>query len=106
VPPNKNNVSPPRMVSSPSAPNERALKQGLDFPVKKPKSGESSKPAGSSKGSSNGDNMLQIGKMRYVSVRDFKGKMKPGDKDTFLSLAQWNQLKDQISETDDAIKRV
>uniref|UniRef100_A0AAQ5WZZ8 SUB1 homolog n=1 Tax=Amphiprion ocellaris TaxID=80972 RepID=A0AAQ5WZZ8_AMPOC len=73
----------------------------------KPKSGESSKPVGSSKGSSNGDNMLQIGKMRYVSVRDFKGKvLTQGDKDIFLSLAQWNQLKDQISETDDAIKRV
>uniref|UniRef100_A0A3Q2PTL4 Activated RNA polymerase II transcriptional coactivator p15 n=1 Tax=Fundulus heteroclitus TaxID=8078 RepID=A0A3Q2PTL4_FUNHE len=45
-------------------------------PAKKPKSGESSKPGGSSKGSGNGDdNMFQIGKMRYVSVRDFKGKV-------------------------------
>uniref|UniRef100_A0A4W6G4A9 Activated RNA polymerase II transcriptional coactivator p15 n=1 Tax=Lates calcarifer TaxID=8187 RepID=A0A4W6G4A9_LATCA len=91
-------------------------------PVKKPKSGESSKPGGSSKGSSNSDdNMFQIGKMRYVSVRDFKGKvlidireywmnadgeMKPGKKGISLNPEQWNQLKDQISEIDDAIKRI
>nr|XP_057926505.1 SUB1 regulator of transcription b isoform X2 [Doryrhamphus excisus] len=44
--------------------------------VKKPKSGESSKPGGSSKSGSNAeDNMFQIGRMRYVSVRDFKGKV-------------------------------
>uniref|UniRef100_A0A3Q1CU53 Activated RNA polymerase II transcriptional coactivator p15 n=1 Tax=Amphiprion ocellaris TaxID=80972 RepID=A0A3Q1CU53_AMPOC len=68
-------------------------------PVKKPKSGESSKPGGSSKGSSNGDSMFQTGKMRYVCIRDFKGKvlmdireywmnqdgeMKPGKKGTSL----------------------
>ncbi|XP_047448996.1 activated RNA polymerase II transcriptional coactivator p15-like [Mugil cephalus] len=91
-------------------------------PAKKPKSGESSKPGGSSKGSSSGDdNMFQIGKMRYVSVRDFKGKvlidireywmnqdgeMKPGKKGISLNPEQWNQLKDQISEIDDAIKRI
>ncbi|KAF3851622.1 hypothetical protein F7725_013394 [Dissostichus mawsoni] len=81
----------------------------------------SSKPGGSSKGCSDaGDNMFQIGKMRYVSVRDFKGKvlidvreywtnsdgeMKPGKKGISLNPEQWNQLKDQISEIDDAIKR-
>ncbi|XP_028989189.1 SUB1 regulator of transcription b [Betta splendens] len=93
-------------------------------PAKKPKSGESSKPGDSSKGggsSSSDDNMFQIGKMRYVSVRDFKGKvlidireywmnqdgeMKPGKKGISLNPEQWNQLKDQISEIDDAIKRI
>lgn len=87
-------------------------------PAKKPKSGESSKPSGSSKESGD-DNMFQIGKMRYVSVRDFKGKvlidireywmndgeMRPGKKGIALNPEQWNQLKDQISEIDDAIKR-
>ncbi|XP_075903131.1 SUB1 regulator of transcription b [Nelusetta ayraudi] len=88
----------------------------------KPKGGETSKPSGSSKSTSNeGDNMFQIGKMRYVSVRDFKGKvlidireywmnqdgdMKPGKKGISLNPEQWNQLKDQISEIDDAIKRI
>uniref|UniRef100_A0A3P8RNT5 Activated RNA polymerase II transcriptional coactivator p15 n=1 Tax=Amphiprion percula TaxID=161767 RepID=A0A3P8RNT5_AMPPE len=72
--------------------------------------------------SSNGDDgMFQIGKMRYVSVRDFKGKvltdirqywmnqdgeMKLWKKGISPSPEQWNQLKDQISEIDDAIKRV
>ncbi|CAB1415267.1 unnamed protein product [Pleuronectes platessa] len=90
-------------------------------PAMKPKSGESSKPGGSSKASNSDDNMFQIGKMRYVSVRDFKGKvlidireywmnqdgeMKPGKKGISLNPEQWNQLKDQISEIDDAIKRI
>uniref|UniRef100_A0A8C5EUV2 Activated RNA polymerase II transcriptional coactivator p15 n=1 Tax=Gouania willdenowi TaxID=441366 RepID=A0A8C5EUV2_GOUWI len=87
-------------------------------PAKKPKSGESSKPGGSSKGGNDEDeNKFQIGKMRYVSVRNFKGKvlidireywmspdgeMKPGKKGISLNPEQWNQLKDQISEIDDA----
>ncbi|XP_034451784.1 SUB1 regulator of transcription b [Hippoglossus hippoglossus] len=90
-------------------------------PAMKPKSGESSKPGGSSKASNGDDNMFQIGKMRYVSVRDFKGKvlidvreywmnqdgeMKPGKKGISLNPEQWNQLKDQISDIDDAIKRI
>ncbi|XP_076021302.1 activated RNA polymerase II transcriptional coactivator p15-like [Genypterus blacodes] len=89
-------------------------------PAKKVKSGESSKPGSSSKGNSDNDNMFQIGKMRYVSVRDFKGKvlidireywmnqdgeMKPGKKGISLNPEQWNQLKEQISDIDDAIKR-
>ncbi|XP_067458135.1 activated RNA polymerase II transcriptional coactivator p15-like isoform X1 [Thunnus thynnus] len=101
---------------------KRKKSSAPEKPAKKPKSGESSKPGGSSKGSSNSDdNMFQIGKMRYVSVRDFKGKvlidireywmnqdgeMKPGKKGISLNPEQWNQLKDQISEIDDAIKRI
>lgn len=91
-------------------------------PAKKPKTGESSKPGASSKSSSNSDdNMFQIGKMRYVSVRDFKGKvlidireywmnqdgeMKPGKKGISLNPEQWNQLKEQMSDIDDAIRRI
>uniref|UniRef100_A0A8I3W6J2 Activated RNA polymerase II transcriptional coactivator p15 n=1 Tax=Callithrix jacchus TaxID=9483 RepID=A0A8I3W6J2_CALJA len=46
-------------------------------PVKKQKTGETSRALSSSKQSSSSrdDNMFQIGKMRYVSVRDFKGKV-------------------------------
>ncbi|XP_016112878.1 activated RNA polymerase II transcriptional coactivator p15-like [Sinocyclocheilus grahami] len=48
-------------------------------PSKKQKSGETSKVSSASKSSSSSssknDNMFQIGKMRYVSVRDFKGKV-------------------------------
>ncbi|KAJ8261282.1 hypothetical protein COCON_G00170050 [Conger conger] len=90
-------------------------------PSKKQKSGESSRAGGSSKGSNKDDNMFQIGKMRYVSVRDFKGKvlidireywmdqegeMKPGRKGISLNPEQWSQLKQQISEIDDAVKRI
>ncbi|KAG7477071.1 hypothetical protein MATL_G00089300 [Megalops atlanticus] len=90
-------------------------------PAKKQKSGESSRAGGSSKGGNKDDNMFQIGKMRYVSVRDFKGKvlidireywmdqegeMKPGKKGISLNPEQWNQLKQQISEIDDAVKRI
>ncbi|KAL4660806.1 activated RNA polymerase II transcriptional coactivator p15-like [Arapaima gigas] len=92
-------------------------------PAKKQKSGESSSRAGGSSrgGASKDDNMFQIGKMRYVSVRDFKGKvlidireywmdqegeMKPGRKGISLNPEQWNQLKDQISEIDAAVKRI
>nr|XP_033789232.1 activated RNA polymerase II transcriptional coactivator p15 [Geotrypetes seraphini]XP_033789238.1 activated RNA polymerase II transcriptional coactivator p15 [Geotrypetes seraphini] len=92
-------------------------------PTKKQKTGESSKSSASSKQSSSSrdDNMFQIGKMRYVSVRDFKGKvlidireywidaegdMKPGRKGIALNPEQWNQLKEQISDIDDAIRKL
>ncbi|XP_038599790.1 activated RNA polymerase II transcriptional coactivator p15 [Tachyglossus aculeatus] len=91
-------------------------------PVKKQKTGESSKGAASSKqSSSRDDNMFQIGKMRYVSVRDFKGKvlidireywmdqegeMKPGRKGISLNPEQWSQLKEQISDIDDAVRKL
>ena len=65
--------------------------------------------------------LLQIGKMRYVSVRDFKGKvlidireywmdpegeMKPGRKGISLNPEQWSQLKEQISDIDDAVRKL
>ncbi|TNN29379.1 Activated RNA polymerase II transcriptional coactivator p15 [Liparis tanakae] len=90
-------------------------------PAKKAKSGETSKPGGSSKSSGGDDNMFQIGKMRYVSVREFKGKvlvdireywmnqdgeMKPGKKGISLNPEQWTQLKDQMSDIDEAMKRI
>lgn len=92
-------------------------------PAKKQKSGESSKGSAAAKQSSSSqeDNMFQIGKMRYVSVRDFKGKvlidvreyfmdnqgeMKPGRKGISLNPEQWNQLKEQMSDIDDAIRKL
>ncbi|OPJ58041.1 hypothetical protein AV530_007086 [Patagioenas fasciata monilis] len=65
--------------------------------------------------------LMLIGKMRYVSVRDFKGKvlidireywmdqegeMKPGRKGISLNPEQWNQLKEQISDIDDAVRKL
>ncbi|XP_040480677.1 activated RNA polymerase II transcriptional coactivator p15-like [Ursus maritimus] len=78
-------------------------------PVKKQKTGETSRALSSSKQRSRNrdDAMFQIGKMRYVSVWDFKGKvlidireywmdlegeMKPGRKGISLNPEQWSQL--------------
>ncbi|KAA0717316.1 Activated RNA polymerase II transcriptional coactivator p15 SUB1 -like protein [Triplophysa tibetana] len=90
-------------------------------PAKKQKSGETSRPSASAKSDkSSEDNMFQIGKMKYVSVRDFKGKvlidvreywmdqageMKPGKKGISLNPEQWNQLKEQMPDIDDAIRK-
>ncbi|KAF7244015.1 Activated RNA polymerase II transcriptional coactivator p15 [Varanus komodoensis] len=102
---------------------EKRKKQAApEKPVKKQKTGESSKGAASSRQSSNRDeNMFQIGKMRYVSVRDFKGKvlidireywmdqegeMKPGRKGISLNPEQWSQLKEQITDIDEAVRKL
>ncbi|XP_009330114.1 PREDICTED: activated RNA polymerase II transcriptional coactivator p15-like [Pygoscelis adeliae] len=67
------------------------------------------------------EGMFQIGKMRYVRVSCFKGKvlvdirefyadkeggMKPGRKGIALSAEQWNQLKEIIPEIDAALKKL
>ncbi|NXA42640.1 TCP4 polymerase, partial [Eudromia elegans] len=66
------------------------------------------------------EKMFQIGKMRYVRVSCFKGKVlvdirefyvdkegdtKPGRKGIALSAEQWNQLKEIVPEIDAAIKK-
>ncbi|XP_010078965.1 PREDICTED: activated RNA polymerase II transcriptional coactivator p15-like, partial [Pterocles gutturalis] len=71
-------------------------------------------------GGSEEEGMFQIGKMRYVRVSCFKGKvlvdirefytdkegdMKPGRKGIALSAEQWNQLKEIIPEIDAAVKK-
>ncbi|XP_058290219.1 activated RNA polymerase II transcriptional coactivator p15-like [Hylobates moloch] len=91
-------------------------------PVKKQKTGETSRALSSSKQSSSSrNNTFQTGKMRYVSVRDFKGKvlidireywmdpegeMKPGRKGISLNPEQWSQLTEQISDIDDAVRKL
>ncbi|XP_051535311.1 activated RNA polymerase II transcriptional coactivator p15-like [Myxocyprinus asiaticus] len=101
---------------------KRKKASAREKPSKKQKSGETSKPSGSAKSDKNSDdNLFQIGKLRYVSVRDFKGKvlidireywmdqageMKPGKKGISLNPEQWNQLKEQMTDIDDAIKRL
>uniref|UniRef100_A0A8C4QEN1 Activated RNA polymerase II transcriptional coactivator p15 n=1 Tax=Eptatretus burgeri TaxID=7764 RepID=A0A8C4QEN1_EPTBU len=80
--------------------------------------------AGTSKvvNSSDGDdNLFQLGRMRYVSVREFKGKvlvdlrehytdqggdMKPGRKGIALQVDQWSRLKELIPEIDTAIAKL
>ncbi|XP_009892296.1 PREDICTED: activated RNA polymerase II transcriptional coactivator p15-like [Charadrius vociferus] len=67
------------------------------------------------------EGMFQIGKMRYVRVSCFKGKvlvdirefytdkegsMKPGRKGIALSAEQWNQLKEIVPDIDAAVKKL
>ncbi|NXF88285.1 TCP4 polymerase, partial [Eubucco bourcierii] len=76
-------------------------------------------PAG--EGSEEEEGMFQIGKMRYVRVSCFKGKVlvdirefytdkdgdkKPGRKGIALSAEQWNQLKEIMPEIDAAVKKL
>ncbi|XP_073476845.1 activated RNA polymerase II transcriptional coactivator p15 [Aquarana catesbeiana] len=91
-------------------------------PTKKQKTGgESSKASAKQSSNDPEDNMFQIGKMRYVSVRDFKGKvlidireyfmdqqgeLKPGRKGISLNPEQWSQLKEQMSDIDNAIRKL
>ncbi|KFV61678.1 Activated RNA polymerase II transcriptional coactivator p15, partial [Dryobates pubescens] len=80
---------------------------------------EAEKPSG--QGSEEEEGMFQIGKMRYVRVSCFKGKVlvdvrefytdkngekKPGRKGIALSAEQWNQLKEIIPEIDAAVKKL
>ncbi|NXN13034.1 TCP4 polymerase, partial [Indicator maculatus] len=80
---------------------------------------EAAKPPG--QGSEEEEGMFQIGKMRYVRVSCFKGKVlvdvrefytdkngdkKPGRKGIALSAEQWNQLKEIIPEIDAAVKKL
>ncbi|CAK9298777.1 unnamed protein product [Gordionus sp. m RMFG-2023] len=65
------------------------------------------------------NSLMQLGRMRYISVSEWKGKsmvnireyytndageMKPGKKGISLSLDQWTKLKDHIPDIDAQIK--
>ncbi|XP_076339510.1 activated RNA polymerase II transcriptional coactivator p15-like isoform X2 [Tachypleus tridentatus] len=65
------------------------------------------------------DSLFQLSKMRFVSVREFRGKvmvdireyyesdgdLKPGKKGICLNLDQWKALKSHIDNIDEAIKQ-
>uniref|UniRef100_A0A2K5PHC2 Activated RNA polymerase II transcriptional coactivator p15 n=1 Tax=Cebus imitator TaxID=2715852 RepID=A0A2K5PHC2_CEBIM len=84
--------------------------------VKKQKTGETRALSSSKQSSSSrDDNMFQIGKMRYVrkvliDIREYwmdpEGEMKPGRKGISLNPEQWSQLKEQISDIDDAVRKL
>ncbi|VDN06453.1 unnamed protein product [Thelazia callipaeda] len=84
-------------------------------PVKKGRTGGGFKDA-------NGDEMFELGKMRFVSVRSFKGKalidireyyqdknsgdLKPGRKGISLSAEQYQRLKTIMSDIDEKLSTV
>uniref|UniRef100_A0A131Z2M9 Activated RNA polymerase II transcriptional coactivator p15 n=1 Tax=Rhipicephalus appendiculatus TaxID=34631 RepID=A0A131Z2M9_RHIAP len=88
-------------------------------PQKKGKAADNKGKGGTSSGD-NEDGMFMLAKKRYVSVREFKGRvmvdireyyedgngdLKPGKKGICLQLDQWNALKNQIDDIDAAIKK-
>ncbi|XP_076356079.1 activated RNA polymerase II transcriptional coactivator p15-like [Tachypleus tridentatus] len=91
-------------------------------PPKKAKTDKKPSASNRATASSNQDNdsnMFQLSKMRFVNVREFRGKvmvdireyyeangdLKPGKKGISLNMEQWNALKHRIDEIDDAIKQ-
>uniref|UniRef100_A0A670HSQ2 Activated RNA polymerase II transcriptional coactivator p15 n=1 Tax=Podarcis muralis TaxID=64176 RepID=A0A670HSQ2_PODMU len=64
------------------------------------------------KQSSNRDeNMFQIGKMRVlIDIREYwmdqEGEMKPSRKGISLIPEQWSQLKEQITDIDEAVRKL
>ncbi|XP_033750065.1 activated RNA polymerase II transcriptional coactivator p15-like [Pecten maximus] len=98
-------------------PKPKKKKKQEPVESKKEKSEASSKKA--TKGA-NGEQMFQLSKMRFVSVSEFRGKvlvgireyyeadgdLRPGKKGISLTLEQWNNLKEQMEEIDQAVKSV
>ncbi|XP_061409361.1 activated RNA polymerase II transcriptional coactivator p15 isoform X1 [Lethenteron reissneri] len=90
-------------------------------PAKKARTEAStSKPAARAQESESDNNMFQLSKMRYVSVREFKGKvlvdvreyydkdgdMKPTKKGISLAVDQWARLKELMPDIDAAVKKM
>ncbi|XP_067666610.1 activated RNA polymerase II transcriptional coactivator p15-like [Haliotis asinina] len=76
--------------------------------------------AKTTKTNSNGEKMFQIARMRFATVSEFRGKamvsireyyeadgdLRPGKKGISLTMDQWNSLKDQIEDIDEAVKQL
>lgn len=103
---------------SDSGPDDRNVPQKKG----KPDAGNKKPAGGASQSTTNadGDSMFMIAKKRYVTVREFKGRvmvdirefyednsgdLKPGKKGICLQLDQWNALKGQIDDIDAAIQK-
>jgi len=86
-------------------------------PVKKQFKSDTAKKGAS--GSDEKEPKFELGRMRYVTVREFKGRvmvdfrefydangeMRPGKKGLALSVEQWNTLKEHMSDIDAAVKK-
>ncbi|GFW41729.1 activated RNA polymerase II transcriptional coactivator p15 [Trichonephila clavipes] len=82
-----------------------------------PKKAKNEKAASAS--TSDDDLKFPLSKYRYVTVREFRGKlmvdireyydkdgeMKPGKKGICLNMEQWNALKEQMEKIEGAIKK-
>ncbi|GFS92330.1 activated RNA polymerase II transcriptional coactivator p15 [Nephila pilipes] len=82
-----------------------------------PKKSKNEKTASAS--TSEDNEMIPLSKYRYVTVREFRGKLmvdireyydkdgelKPGKKGICLNMEQWNALKEQMDNIESAIKK-
>ncbi|XP_066551501.1 activated RNA polymerase II transcriptional coactivator p15 isoform X2 [Amia ocellicauda] len=114
------NKKPPAEKPSP-AQKKQKTGEGSSRPV--PDKEPPKKKAGAGGGNQDGEeeNMIQIGKMRYVRVSLFKrrtfidirefytdssGSTKPGRKGISLTTEEWSQLKEIVPEIDAAIRKL
>ncbi|XP_064620932.1 activated RNA polymerase II transcriptional coactivator p15-like [Lineus longissimus] len=86
----------------------------------KVKAKEMEKPKSNSQKNAAGDIQFELSRMRFVTVREFKGKalidirehyekdgeMLPGRKGISLSKDQWRKLKEQIDEIDEVVQNM
>lgn len=101
--------------SGPDDRNEPPSKKPKPAPAKKPQ-----KASANSGGGDDGDQMFQLGRMRYVSVREFRGRTmidireyydkdgetRPGKKGIALNVEQWTALKGHIDDIDAAVQNI
>ncbi|CAF3020290.1 unnamed protein product [Rotaria sp. Silwood2] len=88
-------------------------------PAKRAKTTDEENGAVASKSGLNGERLYEIGKLRYVSVSEFRGKPyvnireyyedkgveKPGKKGISLTGDQWEKLKSLINQVDKDLKK-
>ncbi|CAF3580481.1 unnamed protein product [Rotaria socialis] len=90
-----------------------------DPPAKRAKPNDEDSGAVASKTGPGGERLYEIGKSRYVSVSEFKGKPyinireyyedkgveKPGKKGISLTADQWDKLKSSMNQVDKDLKK-
>ncbi|CAF1149999.1 unnamed protein product [Rotaria sordida] len=90
-----------------------------DPPAKRAKTTNEENDAVASKSGLNGERLYEFGKLRYVSVSEFRGKPyvnireyyedkgveKPGKKGISLTADQWEKLKSLINQVDKDLKK-
>lgn len=88
--------------------------------AEKSKKSKESKPSKSKAASSGDETMIELGKMRYATVSEFRGRkmvnireyyeadgeLRPGRKGIALSEDQWKKLKSSVDKIDEALEEL
>ncbi|CAF1054299.1 unnamed protein product [Rotaria sp. Silwood1] len=105
--------------STEKKPKTKGSDNKQDPPAKRAKTTDEENGAAASKSGANGERLYEIGKLRYVSVSEFRGKSyvnireyyedkgveKPGKKGISLTGDQWEKLKSLINQVDKDLKK-